>query len=119
MGLIERLTADLTCLRGALRTLKATTPIAKNPTRVFPQVVAELAEKYGDAPALLSERERFIVQHRLMADDEVQLSLSDIGRRFGVSRERARQLEARAKAKLKRRLEEDAVIAHDLREEAA
>jgi len=59
MGLIERLTADLTCLRGALRTLKATTPIAKNPTRVFPQVIAELAEKYGDAPALLSERERF------------------------------------------------------------
>src|SRR5262245_65957769 len=58
MGLIERLTADLTCLRGALRTLKATTPIAKHPTRVFPQVISELAEKYGDAPALLSDRER-------------------------------------------------------------
>jgi fatty-acyl-CoA synthase len=36
-----------------------TTPIAKHPTRVFPHVVAELAEQYGDAPALLSERERF------------------------------------------------------------
>jgi fatty-acyl-CoA synthase len=57
--MIERLTADATCLKGALRTLKMTTPIAKNPTRVFPQVITELAEKYGDAPALLSDRERF------------------------------------------------------------
>ena len=46
-------------LRGALRTLKLTTPIAKNPTRVFPQVIVELADKYGEAPALLSDRERF------------------------------------------------------------
>ena len=59
MGLIERLTADVTTLKGALRTLRMTTPIAKNPTRVFPQVVLELADKYGDAPALLSDRERF------------------------------------------------------------
>ncbi len=59
MGLLERLTADVTCLRGALRALKLTTPIARHPTRVFPQVIAELADKYGDTPALLSERERF------------------------------------------------------------
>jgi fatty-acyl-CoA synthase len=59
MRLIERLTADATSLRGALRTLRMTTPIARHPTRVFPQVVAELADKYGDAPALLSDRERF------------------------------------------------------------
>ena len=59
MGLIERLTADVVSLTGALRTLKLTTPIAKNPTRVFPQVISELADKYGDAPALLSDRERF------------------------------------------------------------
>ena len=58
MGLIERLTADLTTLKGALRTLRMTTPIAKHPTRVFPQVISELAEKYADAPALLSDRER-------------------------------------------------------------
>ena len=58
MGLIERLKGDVTFLRGALRALKMTTPIAKNPTRVFPIVVEELAEKFGDAPALLSARER-------------------------------------------------------------
>jgi fatty-acyl-CoA synthase len=59
MGLIEQVSANVTYLQGALRTLRMTTPIAKHPTRVFPQVISELAAKYGDAPALLSERERF------------------------------------------------------------
>ena len=59
MRFIERLSADATSLRGALRTLRMTTPIARHPTRVFPQVIAELAGTYGDAPALLSDRERF------------------------------------------------------------
>ena len=36
MGLIDRLEADVTFLKGALRALKMTTPIARNPTRVFP-----------------------------------------------------------------------------------
>jgi fatty-acyl-CoA synthase len=58
MGMIERLTADVVCLKGSVRTLKATMPIAKHPTRVFPAVVEELADKYGEAPALLSDRER-------------------------------------------------------------
>jgi len=58
MRFIERIKADVTWLRGALRALRMTTPIAKNPTRVFPFVVEELAEKFGDAPALLSARER-------------------------------------------------------------
>jgi len=57
MGWIERLKGDFTFLKGALRALRMTTPIAKNPTRVFPIVVEELAEKFGDAPALLSARE--------------------------------------------------------------
>jgi fatty-acyl-CoA synthase len=59
MGVIERLTAEVASLKGALHTLRMTTPIAKNPTRVFPQVVLELADKYGDAPALLSDTECF------------------------------------------------------------
>jgi RNA polymerase sigma-32 factor len=53
----------------------------------------------------LDARERFIVEKRLMADPEEELSLAELGRRLGVSRERARQLEARAKKKLKGRLE--------------
>ena len=58
MTVIERLTADATSLKGALRTLKMTTPIARHPTRIFPQLIAELADRYGDAPALISDRER-------------------------------------------------------------
>ena len=58
MSFIEQLKYDIVFLRGALRALKMTTPIAKNPTHVFPIVVEELAEKYGDAIALISDRER-------------------------------------------------------------
>jgi len=58
MQFIERLTADAATLRGALRALRSTIPIAKHPTRVFPLVISELAHKYADAPALLSARER-------------------------------------------------------------
>jgi fatty-acyl-CoA synthase len=46
-------------LRGALRTLKMTTPIAKNPTRVFPFVMEEVAAKHGEREALVSDRERY------------------------------------------------------------
>lgn len=53
----------------------------------------------------LDPRERFIVESRLMADCEDMLSLAEIGRKLGVSRERARQLEARAKRKLRERLD--------------
>jgi RNA polymerase sigma-32 factor len=59
----------------------------------------------GEAILALDDRERFIVEKRLMADPEDELSLAELGRRLGVSRERARQLEARAKKKLKGRLE--------------
>src|SRR5258708_5111996 len=43
--------------RAWLRALELTTPIAHNPTRIFPVVVEELAGRFGDAPALLSEAE--------------------------------------------------------------
>jgi fatty-acyl-CoA synthase len=65
MGFIDRMVGDFRYLKGALRTLKITTPIAQNPTRVFPHVVDELAAKYNDAPALLSDRECFT--HRELA----------------------------------------------------
>lgn len=64
-----------------------------------------LREAVKDAILDLDDRERFIVEQRLMADPEDELSLAELGRRLGVSRERARQLEARAKKKLKGRLE--------------
>jgi len=57
-----------------------------------------------DALGALDARERYIVENRLLADRDAELSLADIGRVLGVSRERARQLEERAKRKLKQRI---------------
>lgn len=48
----------------------------------------------------LDARERYVIQNRYMSDDQVPLAA--IGRELGVSRERARQLEVRAKNKLRR-----------------
>ena len=53
------------------------------------------------AVSQLDQRERYIVTQRLMADPEDELTLAELGRRLGVSRERARQLESRAKGKLR------------------
>jgi RNA polymerase sigma-32 factor len=66
---------------------------------------ALLRERLTQAVQNLDPRERYIVETRMMADPEEELSLAEIGRRLGVSRERARQLEARAKKKLRDRLQ--------------
>ena len=58
------------------------------------------------ALATLDQRERFIVEKRIMADAEDEMSLAELGRVMNISRERARQLEARAKRKLKMRISE-------------
>jgi fatty-acyl-CoA synthase len=49
-----------------LRALEMTAPIGANPTRILPVVVQELAVKFEDAPALISERECF--SHRQLAE---------------------------------------------------
>jgi RNA polymerase sigma-32 factor len=58
--------------------------------------------RIGEALARLDPRERYIVEQRLMADQP--MTLNEIGDHFGFSRERARQLEIRAKEKLKQEL---------------
>jgi RNA polymerase sigma-32 factor len=50
---------------------------------------------------VLDARERFIAERHIMAPAEGALSLAEIGRALGISRERARQLEERAKRKLR------------------
>jgi len=59
MSFLDRLKDDIVFAKSAYRALKMTTPIAKNPTRVFPVVLSELADRFGDAPALISDRESF------------------------------------------------------------
>lgn len=57
-----------------------------------------------EAVSTLNERERYIVDHRLLADPDDRMTLEEIGAHFGVSRERVRQLEVELKQKLQRRL---------------
>ena len=55
--------------------------------------------------SIVDEREQVIWKERMVADDPV--SLSRLGERFGVSKERVRQLEARLKKRLKQFLENE------------
>jgi fatty-acyl-CoA synthase len=66
MGFIDRLKGDAVFLGGMLRALRKTTPIARHPDRVFPNIVEELAEKFGDAPALIGQTEQ--LTYRMLAD---------------------------------------------------
>jgi RNA polymerase sigma-32 factor len=61
-----------------------------------------LSVRLSEAIETLDKRERFIVTERFLKGEDI--SLAAIGRKLGVSRERARQLEARAKKKLRQRL---------------
>jgi RNA polymerase sigma-32 factor len=57
----------------------------------------------------LDPRERFIVENRLLTENPI--TFSELGQHFGVSRERARQLELRAIAKLQGDLKDVALEA--------
>ncbi len=58
--------------------------------------------RVGGALARLDQRERYIIEQRVMSDKP--MTLKELGEHFGFSRERARQLEIRAKEKLKTEL---------------
>jgi RNA polymerase sigma-32 factor len=61
-------------------------------------------ERVGRALGRLDVRERYIIEQRVMSDKP--MTLKELGEHFGFSRERARQLEIRAKEKLKNELKE-------------
>lgn len=59
-------------------------------------------DRVGKALSRLDARERYIIEQRVMS--EKPMTLKELGEHFGFSRERARQLEIRAKEKLKTEL---------------
>lgn len=65
------------------------------------QTLERLSPLLKEALGTLNARERAIVEHRLMASDEDEQSLSKLGESFGVSRERVRQIEDALKLKLR------------------
>lgn len=58
VSLLTRASNDFVYLRGALGALRATKPIARDPTRTIREALEDLAARHGDRPALLSDRER-------------------------------------------------------------
>jgi RNA polymerase sigma-32 factor len=62
-----------------------------------------LVDRVAESMARLDSRERYIIERRVL--DEHPVTFKDLGEHFGVSRERARQLELRAKEKLRGILE--------------
>jgi RNA polymerase primary sigma factor len=62
---------------------------------------ALLAEAVSDALDELTERERQVVRLRFGLDDGQVRTLEEVGREFGVTRERIRQIEAKTLARLR------------------
>jgi fatty-acyl-CoA synthase len=85
MGGLERGAARLrdeaVFLSGAMRTLRRTSPIARHPTRIFPVVIDELADRYGDKPALVSDRET--LTYRELAEHSCRYARWALAQRIG------------------------------------
>jgi RNA polymerase primary sigma factor len=62
---------------------------------------ALLSEAVGEALEELTERERQVVRLRFGLDDGQVRTLEEVGKEFGVTRERIRQIEAKTLAKLR------------------
>ncbi len=75
-----RLRDEAVFLSGAMRTLRRTSPIARHPTRIFPVVIDELAERYGDKPALVSDRET--LTYRELAEHSCRYARWALGQRI-------------------------------------
>ncbi|NBX17027.1 MAG: sigma-70 family RNA polymerase sigma factor [Proteobacteria bacterium] len=68
------------------------------------QILEILREEAAAIERELNERDLFIFRNRILADDPI--TLQDVGDKFGITRERARQLESRVLKKIRERLEE-------------
>ena len=69
-----------------------------------------VTESIGLIKDALNPKERYILGHRVLSDDPE--TLQQIGERFGISRERVRQIEQALKKKIKRSLTQHAAFAH-------
>jgi RNA polymerase primary sigma factor len=74
--------------RGPRRELRTTEPDPEHAA-----MLSQNIERLRAALAVLPRRERLVLQHRYGLDGATELSLHEIGRTLGVSRERVRQIE--------------------------
>lgn len=68
------------------------------------QILAILREQAAHIERELNDRDLYIFRYRILSEEPV--TLQDVGNKFGITRERARQLEAKVLRKIKERLEE-------------
>jgi RNA polymerase sigma-32 factor len=67
----------------------------------FRTLIGQRIREFGQT---LKDKDRVIFDHRLLAEDP--MTLQEIGDRYGISRERVRQIESRVKRKLRAHLEQ-------------
>jgi RNA polymerase sigma-32 factor len=67
--------------------------------------LAQLKKNLDEIRPHLSEREVFVLENRLLSDEP--LTLQEIGNKYGMTREAARQLEAKVMAKIKAQMVTD------------
>jgi len=91
-----------TTLAGVIPSAAPTPEEAASKTEVMDRFREKMAE-FGQN--LDNERDRFIWEKRLTSDEPI--TLQEIGAHFGVSRERARQLEERLKKRFKKFIEQE------------
>ena len=72
------------------------------------QLVQLLTKEVDIIKKDLNERDYYIFHHRIMSDDPI--TLQEVGEKYGITRERARQLEARVIKKIKDRLIESGIL---------
>jgi len=76
-----------------------------DPTSASPEddlIHRESSSLVGEAMAHLTEQERIVVGYRFGLAGGPPLTLKEIGQKMGISRERVRQIECQAKARLKK-----------------
>jgi RNA polymerase primary sigma factor len=83
------------------RTLSETIAAEDTPDPEGATVESDLSERLTSAVGELPDREAQIIRLRFGLSGSEEYTLEEIGRRFGVSRERIRQLEARALRQMK------------------
>jgi len=79
MAVLERLRSEFIYLRAAIRILGKVSPIVKNRTRTFPDVLDQLAETYGDNVALLNDRDQLTYRQLLERSNQYARWAQSVG----------------------------------------
>lgn len=72
------------------------------------QLIALLTKQIDIIKTDLNERDAYIFYNRIMSDDPI--TLQEVGEKYGITRERARQLEARVIKKIKDKLIDSGIL---------